>query len=131
MITIRHDLRPPVADIAGLYTRAQLRRPVADLPRLQRMYDGSTVVITAWSEGRLAGILRGWTDGAFDGYVCDLAVEPDFQQQGIGRQLLEACRAAASAEVQWVLRASIIATDYYAHLGWTRIENGWDWKRER
>ena len=25
--------------------------------------------------------------------------------------------------------ARIVAADYYAHLGWTRIENGWVWTR--
>jgi GNAT superfamily N-acetyltransferase len=131
MITVRHDVRPPIADIADLYTRALLRRPVDDLARLQQMYDGSPIVITAWSGDALAGILRGWTDGAFDGYVCDLAVAPEAQKQGVGRRLLDECLAAWPDQVQWVLRASVVATDYYAHLGWTRIENGWDWKRAR
>jgi GNAT superfamily N-acetyltransferase len=76
------------------------------------------------------GILRGWTDGAFDGYVCDLAVHADYQRQGIGRELLNRCVAAYSGEVQWVLRASVVATDYYAHLGWQKIENGWYLSRD-
>jgi ribosomal protein S18 acetylase RimI-like enzyme len=128
-IRYRSDIRPEAAVIAALYRAAPLIRPVDDLERIARMYAGSKVVFTAWDGGRLAGILRGWTDGAFDGYVCDLAVAPEYQKAGVGRELLEMCKRM-SPEVQWVLRASKIAADYYAHVGWERIENGWFWKRQ-
>jgi ribosomal protein S18 acetylase RimI-like enzyme len=129
-ITFSTDERPDARAIATLYRSAALRRPVDDPDRLARMYAGSPLVLSAWDGPRLAGILRGWTDGAYDGYVCDLAVDPEYQKQGVGRELLRMC-VSANPEVQWVLRASIIATDYYAHIGWTRIENGWYWARER
>jgi ribosomal protein S18 acetylase RimI-like enzyme len=79
---------------------------------------------------RLAGILRGWTDGAYDGYVCDLAVAAGYQKQGIGRELLARVAAHYGREVQWVLRAAPIAAKYYEHLGWKFIENGWSLARE-
>lgn len=122
------DERPDARRVAALYTAAQLRRPVEDADRIARTYAGSPVVLSAWDGPRLIGILRGWTDGAYDGYVCDLAVDPDYQKQGVGRELLRRC-VSQSPEVQWVLRASVIAADYYEHLGWTRIENGWVWTR--
>ena len=123
------DERPDARSIAALYAEAQLRRPVDDLDRIARMYAGSPLVLSAWDGHRLIGILRGWSDGAYDGYVGDLAVDPEYQKQGVGRELLQRC-VSQSAEVQWVLRASVIATDYYQHLGWTRVENGWVWTRE-
>jgi ribosomal protein S18 acetylase RimI-like enzyme len=121
--------RPDARSIAALYAAAQLRRPVDDPDRIARTYAGSPIVLSAWDGPRLIGILRGWSDGAYDGYVCDLAVDPEYQKQGVGRELLHRC-VSQSAEVQWVLRASVIADDYYAHLGWTRIENGWVWTRD-
>jgi ribosomal protein S18 acetylase RimI-like enzyme len=123
------DDRPAAAEINELYEAAQLRRP-RDEHRLGRMFEASPLVLTARAEGRLVGALRGWTDGAFDGYVCDLAVHPHYQKRGIGRELLRRCIVAHSSEVQWVLRASIIAAEYYSHIGWKRIENGWYWSRE-
>jgi GNAT superfamily N-acetyltransferase len=129
-LTYRRDTRPPASTVAELYKAAGLNRPVHDLDRLQRVYDGSTVVVTAWEGQRLVGILRGWSDGAYDGYVCDLAVHPDHQRRGVGRALLDAC-AEGNPEVQWVLRASLVATHYYEHLGWARIENGWYLARQR
>ena len=124
MIAYSHADRPDTAEIVALYAAAALRRPIDVPDRIARMYAGSPVVITARDEGRLVGILRGWTDGAFDGYVCDLAVHPEYQRAGIGRELLARCEAR-SPEVQWVLRASVIAERYYEHVGWSKIENGW------
>ncbi len=126
---IRSDLRPDAAVIAALYRAAPLYRPVDDVERIRRMYAGSNVVLTAWEGETLVGILRGWTDFAYDGYVCDLAVLPGSQNTGAGKALLQkAC--ALRPDIQWVLRASKIAADYYQHLGWQKIENGWFWPRK-
>ena len=124
-ITYRHDLRPDAAAIAQLYDAAGLIRPTKDLDRIHRMYEGSNIIWTAWDGSGMVGILRGWTDGAYDGYVCDLAVHPDYQKQGIGRELLARVAAHYGRDVQWVLRASKIAAKYYEHIGWKFVENGW------
>ena len=132
----RSDIVPKPKAIAELYDAAKLRRPTFDLDRLLRMYQGSNVVLTVWEENtfnndqRLVAVLRGWTDYAYDGYVCDLAVHPDFQKRGLGKDLLERVQGIGRPDVQWVLQASVIAQDYYAHLGWQKIENGWKWPRE-
>ncbi len=126
---VRSDSRPCANVIADLYRRSPLYRPVDDVARIAAMYLGSNIVITAWDGDKLIGILRGWTDGAYDGYVCDLAVDPDYQKQGIGRELLEKV-IEQSPRIQWVLRASKIAAEYYIHLGWEKIENGWMWVRK-
>lgn len=124
MIEYRSDRCPEPAAVAELCRAALLNRPVEDLDRIGRMYAASNLVFTAWQGDRLVGVLRGWTDGAFDAYICDLAVHPDVQRQGVGRRLLEmACHNRP--QVQFILRASPIARDYYQHLGWQKIENGW------
>lgn len=129
MIDYRHDIRPSPQQIAALYQHAGLKRPVHDLPRLQRMFEGANLVFSAWEGERLVGVLRGWTDSAWVGWIADLAVHPDFQKLGIGKELLRRA-IATSPEVTFNLRASDIARDYYTHLGWQKIENGWTWKRQ-
>ena len=129
----RADELPSPEAIAELYDAAHLRRPTSDLDRLKRMFQGSNVVLTCWDDEpdapRLAGLLRGWTDYAFDGYVCDLAVHPEYHKRGIGEELLKRAQSIGAPEVQWILLASVIAKDYYAHLGWEAITNGWKWSR--
>lgn len=81
--------RPDAHVIAALYKASNLQRPIQDLGRLQRMYDHSPLVLTAWDRDRLVGILRGWSDGGFVGYIADLAVDPRYQGHGIGKKLLD------------------------------------------
>jgi ribosomal protein S18 acetylase RimI-like enzyme len=133
-IEYRNDQRPSTAEIKRLYENAGLLdAPVNDEDRMRRMFEGSNVVWTAWervgSEVRLVGVLRGWTDGAYDGYVSDLAVDGSRQKQGIGRELLARVIAHYGQEVQWVLRSSPVAANYYQRLGWQKVSNGWNWLR--
>ena len=123
------DRTPALEAIRALYAAAPLRRPIHDPARIRRMFEGSNVVISAWDGERLVGLLRGWTDFAFDGYVCDLAIHPAYQKAGVGRALLDRTLALGEG-VQWVLLASPIARDYYAHVGWEEVENGWKMARD-
>lgn len=128
-IEYRADVRPELEAIAALYAAAPLRRPIHDLDRIRRMFEAANLVLTAWDGTRLAGVLRGWTDGAYHGYICDLAIEPAYQKAGIGRRLLEMA-LEISPQIEFMLRASEIARDYYRHVGWMKIENGWFWPRQ-
>lgn len=127
-IEIRFENPPPAREIAELFRVAPLIRPVHDVERIERTYAGSNLVLVARDGERLVAILRGWTDGAYDGYICDLAVHPEYQGQGVGRSLLARVRQEFP-DVQFILRASKIAKDYYRGLGWQAIENGWFWPR--
>lgn len=44
--------------------------------------------VGAWDGDRLVGFARAVTDGYFRAYIEDVVVHPDYQRQGIGRQLL-------------------------------------------
>jgi GNAT superfamily N-acetyltransferase len=129
MVQFRTDVRPASAELVELFRAAQLNRPLGDPERISRMYAASNLVVTAWEGERLVGVLRGWTDDNFDGYICDLAVHPEFQKLGVGRALLDAVRRGRP-QVQFVVRASAIAREYYQGLGWQKIENGWFWPRQ-
>ena len=123
------DRRPEVDAIRALYAASPLRRPIHEPERIRRMFEGSNVVISAYAGDRLVGLLRGWTDFVYDGYVCDLAIHPTLQKAGVGRRLLDLAMGLG-AGIQWVLLASPIARDYYAHLGWQKVESGWSLSRE-
>jgi ribosomal protein S18 acetylase RimI-like enzyme len=44
--------------------------------------------IGAWDEGRLVGSVRVLTDGYFFSTVPEVMVDPEYQRQGIGRELM-------------------------------------------
>lgn len=110
--------------IITLYRRAPLFRDVRQPKRVWAMFEQSSLVLTAWYDGNLVGIARVLTDGTLFSYLCDLAVEPDVQRLGIGKQLLntvfEKCKGT-----ELILRDSKISASYYAHIGFTKVENSW------
>lgn len=127
-LTYHHDRRPDIDAIRALYAASPLRRPIGEPERIRKMFEHANVVISAYDGERLVGLLRGWTDFAFDGYVCDLAVHPGYQKRNIGKRLLDEA-AALGPDIHWILLASPIAKDYYGHLGWQLIPNAWELPR--
>ena len=112
------------ARINTLYRRAPLLRPVNAPTRVWEMYEQSSLVLTAWYEGRLVGIARVLSDGVVHSFLCDLAVEPDMQGFGIGRALIDAVLEKCKG-TELVLRDSDISSTFYAHLGFVRVQNAW------
>ncbi len=84
--------------VADVYRRSTLNRPVNDLLRIQSMLDNSNLVITARCGDKLVGIARSLTDWRYCCYLSDLAVDPDFQGEGIGQQLIAETKKAIGNE---------------------------------
>ncbi|CAM5578447.1 GNAT family N-acetyltransferase [Streptomyces avidinii] len=116
-----------VEEVIGVYRASTLaeRRPVAEVERFARMLAGANLVVVARAEdGRLIGIARSITDGAYSTYVSDLAVDVAHQGKGVGRDLIRVTREAAP-EAKLILLAAPAAVDYYRHVGFTRHESAW------
>ena len=88
------------------------------------MFRNSNVVRSAWDGDRLVGLLRAWTDFAFDGFVSDLAIHPAWQGKGVGKRLLD-CLSEFGDGIQWTLHASPLAGEYYPKVGWTAPTAPW------
>ncbi|MFF3212913.1 GNAT family N-acetyltransferase [Streptomyces sp. NPDC002886] len=116
-----------VEEAAALYRASTLaeRRPVEDTQRFTRMLAGANLVIVARDEeGRLIGISRSITDGAYSTYLSDLAVDSAYQGKGVGKDLIRATREAAP-QAKLILLAAPAAVDYYPHVGFTAHNSAW------
>jgi len=126
---IEYGLEPDLSvdEFIDVLVRSTLgeRRPVNERARMQGMLDHADVVVTARAEGRLVGISRAITDFSFCTYLSDLAVDQDFQGQGIGRELIRRTHEAAGFDTGLVLLAAPKAQTYYPHIGMTRHESCW------
>jgi ribosomal protein S18 acetylase RimI-like enzyme len=47
-----------------------------------------TINVSAWVDGRLVGVVRVLSDGYFFSTVTEIMVDPDYQRQGIGIELM-------------------------------------------
>lgn len=90
MDTIRFAIGeiPSVEHLVSLYRSVHWAQ--ADCPEdLHRAVSQSQWVATAWHQGRLVGLLRVLTDGVFTAFFKDFLVHPDYQHQGIAKELMD------------------------------------------
>lgn len=109
------------------------RRPVDDLPRLQRMLDGAALIVTARDagSGELVGVARSLTDWAYACYLSDLAVDARWQGRGIGATMIELTREAAGEECMCLLLAAPDAEAFYRRIGMPAAERAFLHPRKR
>lgn len=93
-----------------------VRRPMENLPLLERMIKGANLLITARSDGKLVGLLRGLSDFCYRSFIADLAVAHAYQGKGIGRQLIQEARNQAP-EARIFLFSAEDAAPFYKKLG--------------
>jgi ribosomal protein S18 acetylase RimI-like enzyme len=110
-----------------LYRRSTLgeRRPVDRPDIFEGMLKHANLLISAWHGDRLVGIARSLTDFTYVAYLADLAVDADYQRQGIGKRLIEETRSRLGKECMIVLLAAPKANDYYAKLGFEHNPRAW------
>lgn len=127
MITIHYEESRKITaeELANVFSKSGIRRPVEDLPRLQKMIDQADITVTAWDGRRLVGIARAITDFSYCCYLSDLAVDRDYQNQGIGKELVRRVHERLGEEISLILLASPIAMDYYPKIGFQKIQNGY------
>ncbi len=97
------------------------RRPVDDPERMKKMVENGNLTVTARDNGRLIGVSRSLTDYAFCTYLSDLAVDVEYQKQGIGRELIRQTKLAAP-QTRLILLAAPAARGYYPKIGMKLFE---------
>lgn len=118
-------------ELSNVFKASGIKRPVDDLSRLQRMIDQADVIISAWDNKKLVGVARSMTDYSYCCYLSDLAVDREFQKNGIGKELIRLTKEAIGEEAALILLASQEAMDYYPRIGFERIDNGYKIARKR
>lgn len=107
------------------------RRPVDDLGRLERMLQHADVIVTARDGGRLVGVSRAVTDFSYCCYLSDLAVDTEYQREGIGKRLIEETHRVAGDETTLILVAAPAAEEYYPKIGMTQRPSCWTISKKR
>lgn len=120
-----------VEQAISLYKKSTLgeRRPVDRPDIFANMLKHADLCITAWQGERLIGIARTLTDFSYVAYLADLAVDVEFQKQGIGTRLIEETKEQLGPECMLVLLAAPKANDYYPKLGFEHNPRAWMLKR--
>ena len=89
------------------------------------MLKNANLIISAWRGNRLVGISRSMTDFTYVAYLADLAVDAEYQRQGIGEQLIQETKRHLGRECMIVLLAAPKANEYYPKLGFEHNPRAW------
>ncbi|RCS49155.1 N-acetyltransferase [Bremerella cremea] len=132
MIEYQLEPRLSVDEYHDILVRSGLaeRRPADDWAKLTQMVENADILLTARSQGKLVGISRCMTDFAHATYLADLAVDRDFQKQGIGKELIARSHVAAGKHTLLILIAAPAAASYYPHVGLEKHDSCWIIPRE-
>lgn len=74
-------------ELEELFAAAQLGGRVGE--KIRRAFVNSSHVCLAYDGERLIGASRAITDGEYHGLIYDVAVDPEYQGQGVGRRMME------------------------------------------
>lgn len=127
------DKKPTADQIIELYDNAGLPRPTHDKERIQKMYDNSNLIITAWDNDLLVGVSRSITDWVWCCYLSDLAVRDEYKKMGIGRQLIKLTKEKVGDQSMVLLLSVPTAMEYYPKVGFVKQESSFimnraEWK---
>ena len=106
-------------EILQLYTQVGWTAYTEDMPALERGYKNSLLVLAAYENGELLGIVRVVGDGTTIVLVQDILVYPARQRQGIGTALLKAVleRYKNVRQIQLVTDNTPKTVAFYKSLG--------------
>jgi N-acetylglutamate synthase-like GNAT family acetyltransferase len=127
------DKRPTADQIIALYDNAGLPRPTNDKERIQKMFDNSNLIVTAWDNDLLVGVARSFTDWVWACYLSDLAVRQEYKKEGIGKQLIHLTKEKVGDQSMVLLLSVPSAMEYYPKVGFEKQESSFimhraEWK---
>lgn len=123
MITYQIEKNLSVEAFTELLINSTLgeRRPISEPERIADMLEHGNLTITARHDGKLVGISRSLTDFSYCTYLSDLAVDKNYQKQGIGKELIRQTKRA-TPKAKLILLSAPKAIAYYPKIGMSR----WD-----
>lgn len=106
-------------ELSALYEAAPLgyKEPGA----LSTVFRNSMFRCFIHDEGKLVGVGRALADGADCSYICDVALLPSHQGQGLGRDIVSRLVALSRGHKKIILYAVPGAEPFYKKLGFRRM----------
>ena len=127
MITYANEPNLTPDEFIAVLNRSTLaeRRPVEDQCQIAGMLANAGIIITARYDGQLVGVARSISDFHYCTYLSDLAVDEDFQRQGIGKRLIDETHKSIGFRGTLILLAAPKAREYYPRIGMEPHDSCW------
>jgi len=106
-------------ELSTLYKIAPLGEKKAE--DLKTVFTNSRYKCFVYDEDKIIGVGRALADGVDCSYICDVAIHPDFQGKGIGKQIVNQLVDFSQGHAKIILFASIGKEPFYAKLGFDKM----------
>jgi ribosomal protein S18 acetylase RimI-like enzyme len=106
-------------ELSKLYRIAPLGDKKPD--DLRRAFSNSMYKCFVFDDGALVGAGRALADGVDCSYLCDIAVHPDFQGQGLGMAIIVKLKELSAGHRKIILYANPGKEGFYKKLGFMRM----------
>ena len=106
-------------ELSELYRVAPLGNKSAS--DLRVVFTNSMYRCFAYDEGRLVAAGRALADGIDCSYLCDIAVHPDHQGRGVGKEIVDRLRDLSRNHRKIILYAAPGKDRFYLKLGFRRM----------
>ena len=106
-------------ELCDLYRIAPLGEK--DPVELETSFSNSMYQFFAYQDGKLVGVGRALADGADCSYICDVAVHPDFQGTGLGKEIISRLTKASQGHKKIILYAVPGKEAFYNKFGFRRM----------
>ena len=105
--------------LSQLYRIAPLgEKPANDL---ETVFTNSRYKCFIYDDEQLVGVGRALADGLDCSYICDVAIHPQYQGVGLGRQIIEKLIHLSKGHKKIILYANLGKEGFYAKLGFKKM----------
>jgi ribosomal protein S18 acetylase RimI-like enzyme len=126
-VSYTRELDLTASEFIDLLRRSMLaeRRPVDHPDQIEGMLRHASIIVTARVGEKLVGVSRAISDFSYCTYLSDLAVDSEFQRQGIGKELIRLTHLASGRQTTLILLAAPKGRAYYPAIGMTPHDSCW------
>jgi len=107
------------------------RRPVDDFKCINGMLQNADLIVVATHNQKIIGVARSVTDFNYCCYLSDLAVDTEYQNQGIGKNLIDMTQKQLNSKCKIILLSAPNATEYYPKIGFTQHLSAWTLPKDK
>jgi len=134
-MNIEYKINPDItsSEFINILNRSGLgeRRPIDDEQCINGMLQNADLTVVAINNNKIIGIARSITDFHYCCYLSDLAVDKEYQKDGIGKKLIDLTQKQLNEKCKIILLSAPDATEYYPKIGFTKHNSAWILPREQ
>lgn len=95
-----------------------------DEEKIKKIFQTSSVVAIAYDENKITGFGRALSDGVFNAAIYDVVIDKDYQNKGIGQQIIE----SLLAQLKNISCVHLVSTagneEFYRKAGFRKMKTG-------